>query len=414
MESTNTIETKTIERLWTMGAAKASKNHLGEINCYLCYCEECKSISSSHEGGIGFGTAEELLKHRNMEAFECPSGCGFHVCKQFRSIMSHITGYHDDVLNKLVKEGLDNTKKQMIYPDHANNTYTLTNPMPMDASALENGGKILSMTTKNIVPKRVQSTPTPPPFQQNENGPKQRTKSKFVPLTFTSKKVHKSEEIEESEKVSVVPTGKTWNFKKHDIVSLVEIMDKLENEKDKKIKSDDEKVIHYAQEDMLKEKQCRNENCKGCKNPFACAFNHDGKEDIIPYGTQLTKEVLCPNERPPFRRCDDTTCFLVHLKGRVAFIMEKKTEYYNQTKDDKSVSKEKLDFTMKKTASKKVKKVTQVDDFTDEEENENDDNDKKDEIVLKITLKETDNEIDLSDQVFAEQFNHIQNSVATA
>jgi hypothetical protein len=420
MESTNTIETKTIERLWTMGAAKASKNRLGEIDCYLCYCKECKTISSSNEGGIGFGTAEELLEHRNVEAFECPSGCGFHVCKQFGSIMSHITGYHDDILNKLVKEGLDTTKKQMIYPDHANNTYTLTNPMPMDASALENGGKILSMTARNIVPKRIQSTPTPPPSQQHENGPKQRTKSKFVPLKFTSNKVHKSEEIEEPEKISVAPTGKTWNFKKHEIVSLVEIMDKLEIEKKKETESDDEseneKVIHYAQEDMLKEKQCRNENCKGRKNPFACAFNHDGQDDIIPCGTQLTKEVLCPNERPPFMRCENTTCSLVHLKGRVAFIMKKKTEYYNPIKDDKIVSKEKPDFTIKKTVHTKVKKVTQVDDFTDEDEIENDENDEKEEtIVLAITSKDTDDEIDLSNlTVFAEQFNHIQNSVATA
>jgi hypothetical protein len=126
--------------------------------------------------------------------------------------------------------------------------------------------------------------------------------------------------------------------------------------------------------------------------------------------------VLCPNERPPFMRCENTTCFLVHLKGRVAFIMKKKTEYYNPIKDDKIVSKEKPDFTIKKTVHTKVKKVTQVDDFTDEDEIENDENDEKEEtIVLAITSKDTDDEIDLSNlTVFAEQFNHIQNSVATA
>lgn len=430
MASLKTIETNTnkiepIGRLWAMGGAKASKNHqTGDIDCYLCYCDECKNKSISKEGGIAFGTAEELLEHRKMEAFNCTCGCGYYVCKQYGSIMSHIKAFHEEVLKKLEKEGLDITKRQMIYPDYINNTYTLMKPMPqMDASPLENFGIILSMT-----PKRVQASPTQS-LQQNDSGPMRRPNNKFVPTKFTAEKAkeNKIEKIEKDEKIEkplAFSTGKTWNVKKKDIVSLVEIMDKLKEETIKindDNDDDDEQDVHYAQEDMFKEKQCRNEKCKSHKNPFACAFNHDGEDDVIPYGTQLTKKVLCPSERPPFRRCEDTFCSLVHLKGRVTFIMKKKTEYYNSAKNDDSY--QKSDIKMEKT-KKQVKKATQVEHFTDEDSDDEFEKlttaiekleIKKDDIILMTISKEIEDEIDLSDlKVFAEKFNHIQNAVATA
>jgi len=159
MASINTMDNndkiEKIESLWVMSGASVMKNrNTGDIVGYLCYCEGCKKKSVSGDGGIAFQTAESLLAHRNMKAFECPSGCGFHICEEFGSIIRHLDAFHKEVLAQLEKEGLDlSTKKRVwIYRDYSNNTYTLTEPMPTAASPLENAGVILSMTPPKRVP----------------------------------------------------------------------------------------------------------------------------------------------------------------------------------------------------------------------------------------------------------------------
>ena len=333
-----------IERLWVMAGASVLKDHkTKDIVGYLCYCENCKEKSINGNGGIAFDSAEKLLIHRNMEAFECPIGCGYHVCKQFGSITRHITDFHSEFLSKLIKEGLDPElkKRVMIYPDYSNGTYTLNKPMPqMDASPLENAGVILSMTP----PKRVEATATPPPPP-----PQFKSKKKFVPLEFSKQSATAEKPAATVEKPAAtaeksaataekpaITSGKTWNkIEKAPIVSLTHVMETLAEEKTKEYvapKAKSGRPVYYAQEDMLKEKQCKfGMQCTGHDRPFACAFNHDGKDNLIPYGTQLTEEVLCPFERPPFFRCGDCRCIKPHLEGRVKFIEEKKAERYIST-----------------------------------------------------------------------------------
>ena len=80
---------------------------------------------------------------------------------------------------------------------------------------------------------------------------------------------------------------------------------------------------------MIKEKQCKHgASCSNRNNPFACAFNHDGGEDIIPHRTKLTEDILCPSERPPFKRCEDGRCVNVHLEEHVLIIRNVRNNYY--------------------------------------------------------------------------------------
>ena len=90
-----------------------------------------------------------------------------------------------------------------------------------------------------------------------------------------------------------------------------------------------ERPVHYAQADMHKEKQCTfGKGCRVKDKPFSCALNHDGKGNIIKAGTELTLEVLCMFERPPFMRCGDGKCTKIHLNGRADIIAEKKSIFY--------------------------------------------------------------------------------------
>jgi len=96
------------------------------------------------------------------------------------------------------------------------------------------------------------------------------------------------------------------------------------------------KPVHYAQEDMRKEKQCTyGKGCVKRDRPFACALNHDGKGDIIKCGTELTEEIICPFERPPFQRCGDGRCTKIHLENRAEFIEQKKKQFFSGEQQDK-------------------------------------------------------------------------------
>jgi hypothetical protein len=304
-----------IDALWVMSYASVVKDYLTKsIVGYNCYCNTCKQQSSSGNGGIAFHTAEDLLEHRNMNAFLCPCNCRFHVCEQRSSILNHLHEFHPEVITKLEKEGLD-PKKSWVYPDSANNTYTLKKPMPdfEDKSPLEQGAVILSLTP----PKRVYVPPSPVPSSPvpSESPVPFKKETKFAPITT-----------------------KTWDtISKPKIASLLDVTKEQEAEKAKKkadiLIEDDtenyEECIHYAQEDMRKEKQCRyGTHCTKKDRPFACAFNHDGLGDVIKKGTVLTDAIICPDERPPFIRCDSTFCTKIHLEHRVDYIEKMKKAHY--------------------------------------------------------------------------------------
>jgi hypothetical protein len=299
-----------IDCLWVMGGASVMKDrNTHDIVGYCCYCDECKKKSISGNGGIAF-TAEDLLVHRKMKAFKCPCGCGFHICEEFGSIIRHLDAYHPKVLEKLEKEGLDlSTKKRVwIYPDYANNSYTLTQPMPeMTGSHLENGGLILAMSK----PRRVQ--------EQVQN----------VKPVVASKSVLKAD-VAASQPV-VSGSSRTWNKPEKTNISFSQVMSE-QTEKAKQKEEDEEFIIptHYAQTDMRKEKQCPNgKNCPGRDRTFVCPLNHDGNGDIIKRGTELTIEVLCRFERPNHDRCRNSRCTEgPHLEGRAIFIEQKKKQRY--------------------------------------------------------------------------------------
>jgi hypothetical protein len=314
----NTNVNEKIEALWVMGGASAVKDYYTkEVDHYLCYCDACKVKSVSGDGGIAFKTAEELLAHRKMKAFKCPCGCGFHVCEERGSIVRHLTAFHPEVLAKLEGEGLDR-KKSWIYPDNANDSYTLTRPMPvMEGSPLENAGIILAITP----PKRVE-VPVP-------TGPKK--KNKFVPLEqgLKAKAEGANAEPPKSEP-KATPKAMPMKWAKIDRpeVSFSKLM--TEQEELQKVYKPAEHVHHYAQDDMRKEQQCPyGKGCVKKDRPFACALNHDGNGDIIKCGTLLTDDVICPFERPPFMRCGDGRCIKIHLEHRARFIEEKKTRFFD-------------------------------------------------------------------------------------
>ncbi len=355
MASISTIDNNNdkIEKLWVMGGASVMKDrNTREIVGYLCYCEECKKKSVSGDGGIAFYTAEDLLAHRKMNAFECPCGCGFHICEEFGSIIRHLDAYHKEVLAKLEKEGLDlTTKKRVwIYHDYANNTYTLTEPMPIAASPLENAGAILAMTP----PKRVAVPPSPVPSSvSNSPVPFDKTtsrktngKKKFIPL----------DKHNENKVSSYVGPAKTW-VKPESIranVSLSQVMAEQASASSTNVTANTESVkpVHYAQQDMRKEKQCQyGKGCVKRDRPFACALNHDGNGDIIKCGTELTDDILCPFERPPFQRCGDGRCTKVHLENRAEFIEQKKKQFFSSEQKDKN---EKMSYSSVTSALKNV------------------------------------------------------------
>lgn len=349
MASVNTInnnskissEENKIEYLWVMGGASVLKSRTTrDIVGYLCYCEECKNKSVNGDGGIAFNTAEDLLFHRKMKAFECPGGCGFHICEEFGSITRHLDAYHKEMLTKLEKEGLDmsSRKRVWIYPDYANNNYTLNKPMPsFEASPLENAGAIIGgrIVCSMTPPKRVDVPPSPVSVPQSPTPEEARNikgKKKFVPLEMHNEnKVATPVPIRKTNNSS----AKSWNkIENTNNVSFSQVMlEQKEHNSDNKIIVT--KTVHYAQDDMRKETQCPSgKTCVKRDRPFACAFNHDGNGDIITRGTELTDEILCPYERPPFTRCGDGRCTKVHLENRVKFIEDKKTDYFRNVKQD--------------------------------------------------------------------------------
>jgi hypothetical protein len=327
---------KEIMRLWAPGGVSVLKDRVtGENMAFCCYCIECKKKSVSGDGGITFQTAEDLLDHRKMKAFECPCGCGYHICEEFGSIIRHLDFYHKEVLEKLKTEGLDlTTKKRVwIYPDYENGSYTLTKPEPVfEASPLENAGIILAMTP----PKRIAASPSPVPAEKHHIF----KKKKFVPLNMAAI----TEPKQELQLVKPTPSpvanikkiiAKTWEKMHKPEVSFSQVMNE-QQQQTKQIKqttTNTEETIqpkHYAQEDMRKEKQCPyGKGCVKRDRPFACALNHDGKGDIIKRGTELTEEVLCLFERPPFKRCGDGRCTKIHLEHRADFIEQKKKQIFD-------------------------------------------------------------------------------------
>ncbi len=329
IKNTNTTTNNdTIDALWVMGGASVIKDYATkEVKGYYCYCNTCKAKSVSGDGGIAFNTAEELLEHRNMKAFKCPSGCGFHVCEERGSIMRHLDGFHKEVMTKLEKEGLD-PKKSWIYPDSSNHTYTLMKPMPEieDKSPLEQGAMILALTP----PKRVYVPPSPtPPSPVSFNS---KSWDIVTPKTVSLNNIF----MEQTETKSVSEPKneiKGWrNLEKPNFTSLANVIMEQQEEH-----TDDDECIHYAQEDMRKEKQCPfGINCTKKDRPFSCAMNHDGKGDIIKMGTILTDDILCPYERPgpgpEFIRCFNGHCTKIHLEGRVEFIEKKKKVYFENKK----------------------------------------------------------------------------------
>jgi hypothetical protein len=322
----DTKNTKVIERLWVMGGASAMKDrNTGEIVGYNCYCNECKARSIKGEGGIAFHTAEDLLDHRKMKTFECPSGCGFHICEEFGSIIRHLDAFHKEVLEKLETEGLDlSTKKRVwIYPDFANNTYTLTKPMPeMNASSLENAGIILAMTP----PRRVAATPSPVP-EQDTFKPKGKKYGKYVP--FNAATAAEANAATAVSRPVVFGPPKTWEKTEKPGISFSQAMTEQKEKAGAASSAEYVRPSHYAQEDMRKEKQCQyGKGCVKRDRPFACALNHDEKGDIIKRGTELTEAVLCPFERPPYKRCGDGRCIKIHLEHRTDFIEQKKKQFF--------------------------------------------------------------------------------------
>ncbi len=307
--NTKTInDIEKIDALWVMSYASVAKDHATKkIIGYNCYCNECKKQSVSGNGGIAFNTAEDLLAHRNMKAFLCPCNCRIHVCEQRSSIMSHLSEYHSEVLDKLMMEGLD-PHKSWIYHDAF--SYTLTKPLPEfdDKSPLEQSAIILSLKS----PKRVDVPPSPIPQSP--------VPSEFPDLT--GQKL-----IQHHKNKTFTPVNKSWSkINKPDFKSLADVIMEQQEEK----QTDDEPIL-YAQENMRKEKQCPHGiHCTKKDRPFACALNHDNNGDIINMGTILTDDIICPFERPPFFRCNDGRCTKIHLEHRADFIEKKKKEFFDK------------------------------------------------------------------------------------
>ena len=337
-----------IEDLWVMSYVSVSKDPITKkINGYNCYCHACKKQSCSGNGGIAFYSAEDLLEHRNMTAHLCPCNCRKHVCDERYSIMSHLGFLHREVLIELENEDGFDPKKSWIIPNYKDNTYNLkpdsknntntlkkptyntpiNNPIntPIntnimeDKSPLELGARLLSMKPPTRVPDHLI-----PPSPINPSPTLFRSES---PVPF--KKDFSS--------------AKSWgNIIKPKTTSLADVMNEQKN--DVLVEDDNENYeneIHYAQEDMRKEKQCPyGIHCTKKDRPFACAYNHDGLGDIIKKGTVLIDSILCPDERPPYFRCGSTFCTKIHLEHRVDFIDKMKKPYYENKQVSQLVNNE--------------------------------------------------------------------------
>ncbi len=283
-----------IEALWIMqGDTSVVKDYITrEIHHYLCYCDSCIEWSSGGKGGRVWLTAEDLLAHRNMKAFKCPLGCHFHVCNKRKTIIGHLKHWHEETLEALIADGLY-TKQCWIYPNYTGEgSYTLTNPMTdTDSSPMQMAGEIIKLSLSQ--PQRVSR-----PSVESES--------------------------KQTKAIANSDIKAPWANVKRQGVSLNEVM------KQQMVEVEEKKpIVHYAQEDMYKEKQCENgKDCIHKKLPFRCALNHDGKGEVIKRGTPLMEDVLCPHERPPFKRCWNTLCTKIHLQNRAEFIEEKKKEYY--------------------------------------------------------------------------------------
>jgi hypothetical protein len=324
-----TIDDEKIEALWVMSHVSVVKDYITKkIVAYNCYCDACKKKSSSGNGGIAFYTAEDLLEHRNMTAHMSPCNCRFHVCDQRFSIMSHLEAFHSEVLIELENEDGFDPKKSWIIPDYENNTYkpkkhdsknntytlkkstyntSINTNIMEDKSPLELGARMLSMKPPTRVPDHLI-----PPSPVNSSPTLFRSES---PVPF--KKDFSS--------------VKSWgNIIKPKTTSLADVMNEQKN--DVLVEDENENYeseIHYAQEDMRKEKQCPyGIHCIKKDRPFACAYNHDDMGDIIKKGTVLIDSILCPDERPPYFRCGSTFCTKIHLEHRVDFIDKMKKPYY--------------------------------------------------------------------------------------
>jgi hypothetical protein len=147
-------------------------------------------------------------------------------------------------------------------------------------------------------------------------------------------------------------------------------LDVIIDEHDEPINCADEIIIHYAQEDMRKEKQCSyGTACSKKEFPFKCAMNHDGLGDIIKVGTILSENVLCPYERPGFKRCYNGHCTKIHLEGRVEFIEKKKKAYYenkqqstnssDNNEDTASVGKDEVELKLSEKTMQSIKATMQ-------------------------------------------------------
>jgi hypothetical protein len=347
MSNFNTNDNNTnnddIDALWVMGGARAEKDYATkEVIGYMCYCIKCKEKSSTGDGGILFATAKELLEHRNMKAFKCPAGCSFHVCEERGSIMRHVNDYHPEIMRKLEKEGLD-PKKSWITPDYTNNSYTLNKPKSQkiftpdtdNKSPIEQVAAMLgnSANTQGIIkmkhPKRVEASPSPTQSPTPYNYSNAKGWSPIVqPIAVPLSDVIKQQTVSQSEQTNQIKQKK-WYHTQSSFTPLDVIIDEQKHESTEPINCADEIIIHYAQEDMRKEKQCSyGTTCSKKESPFKCAMNHDGLGDIIKIGTILSEDILCPYERPGFKRCYNGHCTKIHLEGRVEFIEKKKKAYY--------------------------------------------------------------------------------------
>jgi hypothetical protein len=340
-------------KLWVMsGASILKEKSTNEIVGYLCYCNNCKEKSVGGSGGIAFQTAGELLEHRNMKAFVCPCGCGFHVCEEFSSIIRHINQFHPEVMVALKEEGLnlEEKKKKWIYPDSVSNTYTLTKPMPVmkeNESPLEYGGRILSITPQSPVsvslplqqPERVVSAPSKKggkwvPFNLHGATPAPAAAAAAPASAAAAAPASAAAAAPASAAADAPVESKKWDIApKQAAPSLATVLkEELLNKQgvqEQPVQIIKIKPTHYAQFDMRKEKQCvHGKECSKKDRPFACALNHDGKGDVILKGTELSEDVLCEHERPPFKRCNNTMCTHIHLEGREVYVNQRKTEYF--------------------------------------------------------------------------------------
>lgn len=326
-----------IEKLWIPPATKVLMSHQKEVIGYMCICYECIKINKD---GIGYSTPEHLLEHRKMNAFMCPRGCGFHVSESFTSIIGHLKIWHQDILEELVDNGLNLQSKEKVWITHNEDGYEIVKqkekkPQPQvtyensvmpdtEKSALESAGIILNLPQRVIPPPIIYSD------EEEVEEKKEKKKKTIMKTTLASKPLPVSTKKWTSPSVSVpiVPLATVMEQEQKQPTPIIE--NKLNEYKNVPKETDTKQSTHYAPFDMYKEKQCPNgKSCINKHMPRQCAYNHDETGDIISMGTELTPEVLCVFDRPPFMRCGNTLCTHVHLTGRFNFI-QKKTQLFQE------------------------------------------------------------------------------------